>query len=119
MHTDRENRFRPHLRRSQPDFSDRVNTAFDQLPDLPDFNRAAYEEIEYTLDMLEVSRARARLQNEPLPMNSKGVLVLGEAGSGKTHLLMRVAQKRSTRTTSCSSPARPVGPTSPSTFGHI
>lgn len=89
MHLDRTNQFRPLLDDDPPSFLDRVNTPWDQVPDLEEYNQHAYRRIVRALK--ELSRTRASEGQS----NSQGILVLGEAGTGKTHLLMRVARNLS------------------------
>lgn len=87
MQKDIENKYRPLFAGRFNDFPDRVDNPWERaIPDLPEFNRKAYEQI---------SRQLAVLQRDE-QHKSRGVLILGEAGTGKTHLLMRVAQKLST-----------------------
>ena len=65
---------------------DRVDSPWMVVPDEAAFNQKAFMLIEY--DLQELSR---EAQNKQRP-SSRGVLVLGEAGAGKTHLLMRLAK---------------------------
>lgn len=58
-------------------------------PDLPRYNRRAFNFIKHDLGILRKAGASGQ---RPI---SRGILVLGEAGSGKTHLLMRVARQLS------------------------
>ena len=85
MHSDPTNQFRSILEDNKPDFIDRVNTPWDELPDYPDYNATVYRQIVRDLDRLR----RAAQSGKPA---SRGILVLGESGTGKTHLLMRIAQ---------------------------
>src|SRR3954447_2532241 len=89
MHDDHDNQFRRLLEDDPPAFLDRVNTPWDHVPDLEEYNQAAYRRIVRALKNL----ARAK-QNGAEP-TSQGLLVLGEAGAGKTPLLMRVARNLS------------------------
>ncbi|GIX04297.1 MAG: hypothetical protein KatS3mg114_0166 [Planctomycetaceae bacterium] len=89
MHDDKANEFRPLLEEDPPSFLDRVNTPWDQVPDLEEYNQHAYKRIVRALK--ELSRTKASGGQS----NSQGILVLGEAGTGKTHLLMRVAKNLS------------------------
>jgi hypothetical protein len=86
MISDTTNQFRTILENEPPSFFDRVNTPWDQVPDLEDYNRQAYLRIVRALKDLTRSSA------DQAGSNAQGVLVLGEAGTGKTHLLMRVAR---------------------------
>src|SRR5690606_24464844 len=89
MQPDSENRYRSLLQDDPPAFLDRVNTPWDHVPDLPEYNQHAFNRIERAL------RALTKTQPGRSASNSQGILVLGEAGTGKTHLLMRVAQQLS------------------------
>ena len=89
MHDDRANEFRPLLDDDPPAFLDRVNTPWDQVPDLEEYNQHAYKRIVRALKEL------ARSKSSEGQSNTQGILVLGEAGTGKTHLLMRVARNLS------------------------
>jgi hypothetical protein len=89
MHTDPTNQYRPLLEDDPPAFMDRVNTPWDHVPDLEEYNQHAYKRVVRALK--ELSRTKAR-EGES---NSQGMLVLGEAGTGTTHLLMRVARNLS------------------------
>src|SRR5947209_4349212 len=88
MHDDPANQFRPLLEDDLPAFLDRVNTPWDHVPDLEEYNQHAYRRIVRALKEL----ARKASEGES---NTQGILVLGEAGTGKTHLLMRVARNLS------------------------
>jgi hypothetical protein len=89
MHDDNANQFRPLLEDDPPAFLDRVNTPWDHVPDLEEYNQHAYRRIVRALK--ELTRSKAS-EGES---NSQGILILGEAGTGKTHLLMRVARNLS------------------------
>lgn len=89
MHDDQGNRFRPLLEDDPPAFLDRVNTPWDHVPDLEEYNQHAYRRIVRALKEL------ARSKSSEGESNSQGILILGEAGTGKTHLLMRVARNLS------------------------
>lgn len=82
-------KYRTTLENDPPAFFDRVNTPWDQVPDLQDYNHSAYVRIVRALKDL------ARSSSAQTGSNSQGVLILGEAGTGKTHLLMRVARNLS------------------------
>jgi DNA replication protein DnaC len=88
MH-DASNTYRRLLEVDPPAFLDRVNTPWDQVPDLQEYNRQAYNRIVRALADL------ARCKREQIDSNTQGILILGEAGTGKTHLLMRVARNLS------------------------
>jgi len=81
MLRDPGNRYRDILRKDPYPFRHKVDTPWQNLPDLEEINRTAYNRIGHALELVQK-------QSE-----SQGIVVLGEAGSGKTHLLMRVAQK--------------------------
>jgi hypothetical protein len=89
MHTDPNNQYRPLLEDDPPAFLDRVNTPWDHVPDLQEYNRHAYNRIVRALKSLSRSRY------EEGKSRSQGILILGEAGTGKTHILMRVARNLS------------------------
>jgi hypothetical protein len=89
MHDDHANGFRPLLEDDPPAFLDRVNTPWDHVPDLEEYNQHAYRRIVRALK--ELTRSKAS-EGES---NTQGILILGEAGTGKTHLLMRVARNLS------------------------
>ena len=87
MIPDTTNQFRTILESEPPAFFDRVNTPWEQVPDLEDYNSLAYSRIVRTLKDLTRSTPEQSGSN-----TSQGLLILGEAGTGKTHLLMRVAR---------------------------
>lgn len=86
MTPDTTNQYRTILENDPPAFFDRVNTPWDQVPDLEDYNRPAY------LRVVRALKDLSRSSTDQTGSNSQGVLILGEAGTGKTHLLMRVAR---------------------------
>lgn len=65
---------------------DRVDSPWTAVPDLPQYNRRAFRDIKD--DLLILKKACVAGQRP----DSRGILVLGEAGAGKTHLLTRVAR---------------------------
>lgn len=85
MIADPKNQYRTQLEVAPPAFSDRVNTPWETVPDLPSFNHTAYSTIQLVLRQMTRNRTSVN------PASSQGILVLGEAGAGKTHLLSRVA----------------------------
>jgi len=86
--TDPQNAYRSLLDNDPPDFLDRVNNPWDQVPDLEEYNDHAFRRIVRALrQLLAAPKGHGA--------NSQGMLILGEAGTGKTHLLMRVAKKLS------------------------
>jgi hypothetical protein len=89
MHSDPTDSFRQTLLNDPPAFLDRVNTPWEHVPDLEEYNQKAYNRIVFTLAGLK------RAKYNPGESNTQGILVLGEAGTGKTHLLMRVARNLS------------------------
>lgn len=89
MHNDQANQFRPLLEDDPPAFLVRVNTPWDHVPDLEEHNHHAYRRIVRALK--ELTRSKVS-EGES---NTQGILILGEAGRGKTHLLMRVARNLS------------------------
>src|SRR6516165_9043696 len=89
MHQDQAERYRPILEDDPPAFFDRVNTPWDHVPDLAEYNGEAYRKIVRALKAL----SRTKVSDDE--SNTQGILILGEAGTGKTHLLMRVARKLS------------------------
>lgn len=86
MNSDAGNQYRTILESDPPSFLDRVNTPWDHVPDFVDYNRHAYNRI------LRAVKDLARSAVGQSESNSQGILILGEAGTGKTHLLMRVAR---------------------------
>lgn len=86
MTPDMTNQYRTLLENEPPAFFDRVNTPWDQVPDLEDYNKHAY------LRIVRALKDLSRSASEQSGSNTQGVLILGEAGTGKTHLLMRVAR---------------------------
>lgn len=66
----------------QPFLSDRVDDPWQSFPDSEDFNADAFQSLEYEIEMVVRDAKR----------QSNGCLILGEAGTGKTHLLMRVVK---------------------------
>ena len=89
MNDEQANRFRPLLEDDPPAFLDRVNTPWDKVPDLEEYNQHAYKRVVRALKELARSKASEGQSN------TQGILILGEAGTGKTHLLMRVARNLS------------------------
>ena len=89
MQDDKSDQYRAILEDDPPDFLDRVNTPWDQVPDCAEYNRQTYVRIVRAL------RDLARKKGGDIDSNSQGILILGEAGTGKTHLLMRVARNLS------------------------
>jgi hypothetical protein len=85
MRRDEVNAFRALLEDEPPRLTTYVNTPWDAVPDLPAYNAGAYRLIERRLKAM----SRRAAAGEAVP--TQGILVLGEAGTGKTHLLMRVA----------------------------
>lgn len=79
--------YRQLLREKFPLNIDRVDSPWMVVPDDSNYNSRAFRMIEYELS--EMWR-EARDNQRP---SSRGVLVLGEAGTGKTHLLMRLAKQ--------------------------
>ncbi|PHS10626.1 MAG: hypothetical protein COA78_11250, partial [Blastopirellula sp.] len=88
MHPDIDNDYRPLLEEDPPKFVDRVDTPWSKVPDLAEYNHRAYRRIKRALKQMQREQS---VESSP----SQGILVLGEAGTGKTHLLMRVANNLS------------------------
>ena len=87
MERDEENIYRELLEDLEPDFQDRVNTPWQEnIPDVPSYNSKAYKTIERQIKRM------SKTINSGKDADSWGVLTLGESGTGKTHLLMRVAR---------------------------
>lgn len=86
MIPDTVNQFRTILENEPPAFFDRVDTPWDQVPDLEDYNKPAY------LRIVRALKDLTRSNSDQRDSKTQGVLILGEAGTGKTHLLMRVAR---------------------------
>ncbi len=89
MELDPQGQYRARLSEDPPQFLDRVDSPWDTVPDSPEYNQQAYRRVERTL------RELARTRSSQGHSNTQGVLILGEAGSGKTHLLMRLARNLS------------------------
>ncbi|MEW4529993.1 topoisomerase DNA-binding C4 zinc finger domain-containing protein [Maioricimonas sp. JC845] len=89
MILDETNQYRPILEQDPPGFFDRVNDPWDEVPDLKDYNRHAFNRV------LRAVQDLSRYAPGHVGANSQGVLILGEAGTGKTHLLMRIARNMS------------------------
>lgn len=85
MQVDEKGEYRELLEEDPPLFVDRVNTPWETLPHLPEYNAKAYRLIRRRLKGM-----RKQLEQK-MPAQSHGLLILGEAGTGKTHLLMSVA----------------------------
>ncbi|MGM0490657.1 MAG: hypothetical protein ACQESR_28350 [Planctomycetota bacterium] len=93
MDHDHASQFRPLLEKNVPQFAGWINTPWDSAPDLACHNDLAF---------CRIGRALARLHSAAdCQPTSKGVLVLGEAGAGKTHLLMRVARQLGSENSIC------------------
>ncbi|MCL2347335.1 MAG: hypothetical protein FWC50_03635 [Planctomycetaceae bacterium] len=88
MQPDNENIYRSLFSDSSVgNFPDRVDAPWDKdIPDMEDFNLKAYRNICRQVDSIHLDPQH----------KSRGLLVLGAAGTGKTHLLMRVARTLST-----------------------
>jgi hypothetical protein len=91
MHTDTTDTFRQILLNDPPAFLDRVNTPWEHVPDLEEYNQKAFNRIVSTLNGLTRTKYKAG------DSNTQGILVLGEAGTGKTHLLPRPARPMTLR----------------------
>ncbi len=65
----------------------RVDTPFQNHPDYPDTYRKEFVTLESILKDIKLDSSNRQ---------SKGAVVIGEPGSGKTHLMMRLAQERLT-----------------------
>lgn len=89
MNNNQAEHYRPLLEDDPPTFLDRVNTPWDHVPDLEEYNQDAYKRIVRALKQL------SRTKVSDAESITQGMLVLGEAGTGKTHLLMRVARNLS------------------------
>jgi len=68
-----------------PFSSNRVDTPFQKYPDIKEIYK---NEFSILINSLE------QIKNDKSNNQSKGVVVIGEAGSGKTHLIMRLANER-------------------------
>ncbi len=67
-----------------PFSSNRVDTPFQKYPDIQNIYKNEFEILINTLDEIKEDKNN----------QSKGVVIIGEAGSGKTHLIMRLAKER-------------------------
>src|SRR5262245_45882468 len=88
MRQDQASHCRRLLRANPYLFTTKVDTPWQDLPDLEDFNRAAFERVCFVLEQF-----KKHPPDKPAP--SQGIVLLGEAGTGKTHLLMRAAKQLS------------------------
>lgn len=88
MYRDPSNQYRPQLLTQSLPFPDRVDTPWVNQPDLATFNQPAYNRVVRLLAQMQKHTPTQTAQ-------SQGLLILGEAGTGKTHLLMRVARQLS------------------------
>jgi hypothetical protein len=88
MIRDPGNQNRGKLRASPHSFISKVDTPWQDHPDLEEVNRVPFERICFVLDQL-------KNHSPDNPAASQGVVLLGEAGTGKTHLLMRIAKRLS------------------------
>jgi hypothetical protein len=90
MVADPQNIYRSKLSAYPPAFEDIVHTPWETIPDLTSYNQAAYNALRGYLSQMQKKRQAAK---GPVP--SQGVLLCGEAGTGKSHLLMRIARELS------------------------
>jgi chromosomal replication initiation ATPase DnaA len=68
-----------------PFLSNRVDTPFQEYPDIENIYK---NEFSILIDSLN------QIKNDTINNQSKGVVIVGDAGSGKTHIIMRLAKKR-------------------------
>lgn len=89
---------------NNPFLQDRVLSPFEKILDLQDFNASAYERIAQKIETVSKSGDHQSL----------GILVLGEAGTGKTHLLARLFHRLAHKNHMLfvSNPSNPEGVTS-------
>lgn len=95
MYQDNEEKYRPLLDENPPPFIQRVDTPWNDVPDLAEHNAKAYRKLERTLRSIRRQNESLSANALPVPAPSLGILILGESGTGKTHLLMRVAKNLS------------------------
>lgn len=76
------------LQESPQDIQSRVDSPWRASPDAAGYNEQTTKAIQRLLKLMEKRRKTAPEKGA----SSMGVLLLGEAGMGKTHLLMRIAQ---------------------------
>ena len=69
-----------------------VDTPWDQVPDLVEYNEKAYRRLNRSLNNLHRPAENPAPGDIPVANQSSGVLMLGEAGTGKTHLVQAVAR---------------------------
>lgn len=86
MIRDPGNRYRTPLLATPHTFSVKVDTPWQDRPDLPSLNKKPFDRICHVLQGFNT-------YSPENPAPSQGIVLLGEAGTGKTHLLMRVARK--------------------------
>ena len=72
------------FKHKNPFSNSRVDTPFQSFPDIENIYQNEYEIILNSLESIKNDENH----------QSKGVVVLGDAGSGKTHLIMRLAKQR-------------------------
>jgi hypothetical protein len=92
MRQDETNIYRSLLEERPPKLITYVNTPWEEVPDLADYNAKAFQILQRRLRAMT---RRLQAQAPSAGVASEGVLILGEAGTGKTHLLMRVARAMS------------------------
>lgn len=83
MHQDIENKYRPKFEEDFFSFTQRVESPWETVPDLKTYNSEAHKKIKRELNKLKKKKGN----------QSQGVLILGEAGTGKTHQIMRLAKE--------------------------
>ena len=72
----KENYSIENIRKYSPFLSDRVDDPWQDFPDSEQFNSDAFESLKYEVEEILLDPIR----------QSHGCLILGEAGTGKTHL---------------------------------
>lgn len=80
-----DNEQRNEFRQYRPFREDRVDDPWQKHPDVESYNATAYDVLEYEIEAFN---------HEPM-RQSHGCVLLGEAGTGKTHILMRVVKRLS------------------------
>ena len=84
MDSTHASQFRPHLQENVPNFVSRLRNPWEQVPDLESLNHTAYGTIKQLLQRLYHVGDRTP--------GSRGIALLGPEGSGKSHILMRMAR---------------------------
>lgn len=82
-----------YFRRNRPFKQDVVRDPWRKVPDIPELNAKAYEAIIEELEDLSFE-IESKVQDQDYDCSARRVLLIGKAGMGKSHLLMKVAQNQ-------------------------